>query len=366
MRVAVILCVVFYSLVIVISGTTSGQVKQEKQFDRDKAIASIRNALKEREKKGFCGVLLIRHQKKDIFHEAFGHRDREAKQELSVKHGFDIGSLVKPITAIAIYRLEQDGKLKASDTLDKFFEEVPKDKKSITIQHLLEHKAGLPDIFGGDYQVVDKKWFLNKVLNCKLIAKIGERENYSNAGYSLLACIIEKVTGGSYEEYARDKVLKPAGTPAIGYLLPKWKNENLAVGYRGEKRWGTPLDKKWAKDGPSWNLRGNGGMLATTADMCKWYEALIDEKIVNKKQLEKFYAFDAGRSQSTGSRAMAHAGGNGIFNTLQISFIDLDFHMTIFSSVSNQQAERVWSDFQKEVIGLAKAAKKAQSKTEKK
>ncbi len=330
--------------------------QESTEFSSDEAIDNIRRSLEAREKAGFCGVLLIRHNGQPLLHEAFGFRDREAKQELSVDHGFDIGSIVKPITAIAILRLEQDGSLKTSDSLAKFFDSVPEDKKEITIDHLLEHKAGLPDVFGGDYQVVDKKWFLEKVLTCQLIGGVGEREEYSNAGYTLLACIIEKVTGLAYEKYVLENVLKPADTPRIGYVLPNWQKEELAVGYRRQKRWGTPLDKSWANDGPSWNLRGNGGMLATAADMCHWYEALIDKKIVNKTQLEKFYSFESGKSKSTGSRMMGHAGGNGIFNTLQLSFIDIDFHMTIFSSVSNQQGEVVWRDFQDDVIGLAKQA----------
>jgi CubicO group peptidase (beta-lactamase class C family) len=320
------------------------------------ATDNIWNLLKARETSGFCGVLLIRYNHKDLFHEAFGFRDRESSERMSLAHGFDIGSLVKPVTAVAILRLEQDGLLQTSDSIATYFGKIPEDKQPITLQHLLDHKAGLPDIFGDDYSVVDKSWFLDQVLNCQLIADVGQREQYSNAGYSLLACVIEQVTGDAYEKYVREKVLMPAETPGIGYILCDWKNDDLAVGYRGQERWGTPRDKAWADDGPSWNLRGNGGMLATATDMCKWYEALIDGKIVNRKQLEKFYGMMGGQSKSTGSRLLGHAGGNDIFNTLQISFVDLDFHLTLFTSVSDQQAETIWKDLQEDVIGLAKQA----------
>lgn len=162
------------------------------KFDKAATIKKIRAALKARESKGFCGVVLIREKNKDLLHAAYGYRDRESEQKMSVEHGFDIGSLVKPITAIAILRLEQDGKLKVSDTIDKYFDNVPDEKKKITIQNLLEHKAGLPDIFGDDYQVVDKKWFLDKVLNCKLVAEIVQKSSIQMPGIRCWLALLKR------------------------------------------------------------------------------------------------------------------------------------------------------------------------------
>jgi CubicO group peptidase (beta-lactamase class C family) len=317
-------------------------------------LDAIRAVLKEEENRGLCGVLLIRAGNDDLLYKAYGYADREAKRPMTVDTGFCIGSLVKPITAVAILRLEQDGKLSTNDPLSRFFPDVPDDKRDITISQLLRHRAGLDDIFGDDYEVVTRDWFLDKALHSRLIAKPGATEKYSNAGYSLLAVIIEVVSVQSYEAYVNQHVLKPAGTPEIGYVIPQWKTEQLAAGYRGGERWGTPLDHPWAKDGPSWNLRGNGGMLATAKQMCLWYEALFDGKIIDERQLNMYLAFDGGGSRSMGNRQLGHAGGNGVFNTLQESMIDRDVHLTFFTSTSTHSAEGVWPKLGKHFLAIAK------------
>lgn len=317
-------------------------------------LDAIRAILKEEENRGLSGVLLIRAGNDDLLYEAYGYADREAKRPMTVETAFDIGSLVKPITAAAILRLEQDGKLSTNDPLSKFFPNAPDDKRDITINQLLRHSAGFEDIFGNDYDVVARDWFLDKALHSSLIAKPGSKEEYSNAGYSLLAVIVEVASGQSYEAYVNRHILKPAGTSEIGYIIPHWKSEQLAVGYLGDQRWGTPLDHPWAKDGPSWNLRGNGGMLATAKQMCLWYEALFDGKIIGGKQLDAYLAFDADGSKPAGNRQLGHAGGNGVFNTLQESRIDRDVHLTFFTSSSLHGAEDVWPKLGKHFLAITK------------
>lgn len=345
-RVTVYLWVAIYALTILTTWKTAARAEPVAEH-----LDAIRAVLKEEEKRGLCGVLLIRAGNDDLLHEAYGHADREARLPMTVDAGFCIGSLVKPITAVAIFRLEQDGKLSINDPLSKFFPDAPADKRDITIHQLLRHRAGFDDIFGDDYDVVTRDWFLDKVLHSKLIAKPGTKQRYSNAGYSLLAVIIEGVSGKSYEAYCNELVLKPAGTPQIGYVIPQWKIEQLAVGYRNDQRWGTPLDHPWAKDGPSWNLRGNGGMLATAKQMCTWYEALFDGKIIDEKQLHAYLAFDGGLAAN---RELGHAGGNGVFNTLQESMIDRDVHLTFFTSTSLHSAEGVWPKLRKHFRAIPK------------
>jgi CubicO group peptidase (beta-lactamase class C family) len=321
----------------------------------DPRIETIDSVIAAAVEDGLCGVVLIRSHDDVLLHKAYGWADAEAGREMTIDTGFDIGSLVKPITATGILKLEEMGKLSTGDTLARFFADAPADKRDITLEQVLTHTAGMQDLFGGDYEVVSRDWILDKIMRSSLIAVPGEREEYSNSGYSLLAIIIEKVSGQSYEEFLRDHVLAPAGVRRLGYVLPGWRNEELAVGYRRDgRRWGTPLDHPWADDGPGWNLRGNGGMLSTAAEMGHWYEALFDGEILGAEGRRKFYEYDAGESPTVGGLALAHAGGNGIFNTLQISWIDADTHMTFFSSCAAREAESVWRDFRDELISLGK------------
>jgi CubicO group peptidase (beta-lactamase class C family) len=272
--------------------------------------------------------------------------------------GIEIGSIVKPITLVALLRLQEMGKLSVSDSLGSHFPQVPPDKRGITLELIARHRAGFPDLFGGDYDPVSRDWIVQKVLSAPLLYAPGDTNRYSNSGYSLLAAIIEQRSGMPYEAFVREHVLRPAGTLRIGYRLPEWKSADLAVGYRADgSRWGTPLDSTWLPDGPGWNLRGNGGMFATTHELAQWYEALFDGKILGSAALEKFYSIAAGTSRTVGGLSLGHAGGNGIFNTLQVSWIEADTHLTIFSSVANHQAERVFDRFREPLISIGKEAR---------
>ena len=87
-----------------------------------------------------------------------------------IRTGFDIGSLVKPITGADILKLEEHGQLSTSDTLARFFPDAPTDKRDITLMQVLTHTAGMQDVFGGDYQVVSRDWIFDKIMNAPLIA----------------------------------------------------------------------------------------------------------------------------------------------------------------------------------------------------
>jgi len=323
--------------------------------EADPRVTAIDRALTAAESEGLCGVVLVRSQDRVLLHSAYGLADREEKRPMTTSTGFDIGSLVKPITAVAILKLEQEGVLSTSDTLGAFFSDVPADKNGITLMEILTHTSGMRDIFGSDYDVVSREWVFERAMSAGLLGPPGEEERYSNSGYSILAMVIEETTGQPYEAYVREAVLEPAEAEGIGYVMAGWENEDLAVGYRESgTRFGTPLDHPWAEDGPSWNLRGNGGMLGTAEQMARWYEALFDGKILGAEALEKYYSFDAGESRSAGGRALGHAGGNEVFNTLQISWIDHDVHMTFFTSCAARAAEDTWRDFRDEMISLAR------------
>lgn len=105
----------------------------------------------------------------------------------------------------------------------------------------------------------------------------GSSRKYSNIGYSLLAAIIEKLSGTSYDQYVADHILKPLGMKATGLLLPHFDPTRLARGYRDGEPQPTFLERPHAPDGVWWNLRGNGGMLSTVSDMLTFYRALMSD-----------------------------------------------------------------------------------------
>lgn len=277
---------------------------------------------------GFAGSILVAKDGQILLHKGYGLADREKGIPFTPETVFDIGSITKQFTAAAILKLESEGKLKVIDPLGKYFEGVPEDKAGITLHHLLTHSAGLEDVFSGDYDEMPKERLVQAALASKLLWSPGTRYQYSNAGYSLLAMVVEKVSGQPYEKYLRETFFKPAGMEKTGYRLVAWKPEELARGYRGDDPWGTPLEKNWAPDGPWWTLRGNGGILSTTGDLYKWSLALEKGEVLSKEAQAKAYtphvpedeegsshygygwAIDKGPG---GTRRIAHNGGNGVF-----------------------------------------------------
>jgi len=113
---------------------------------------------------------------------------------------------------------------------------------------------------------------------------------YSNIGYSLLAMIIEKVSGVPYERFLYENLWRPAGMEQTGYKRPDFDEKLIATGYFSDDRiWGKPTEKPWDADGPYWHLKGNGGVLSTAEDMYRWNQALATDRILPERAKEKMY-----------------------------------------------------------------------------
>jgi CubicO group peptidase (beta-lactamase class C family) len=305
------------------------------------AVASVDAELKALEARGMSGVFLWVAGGDVVLEKGYGRADREAGRRMTPQTVFDIGSIVKPITASAVWKLEAEGRLSTSDPITRFFKDVPPDKTGITVQHLLTHTSGMDDLFGGDYDVVTRDWVLGKALSSALLSKPGEKSRYSNSGYSLLAMIVEDLSGQPYERYVHDNIFKRAGTPRIGYRIPPWSGEQLAVGYQKGQRWGSPLDHPWADDGPSWNLRGNGGMLSTARDLYTLMEALQKGSVLPAAARASFLGRYVRTPPDGGRRRIRAIGGNGVFNADYIRWVDEDVTLIMMTNTDEFQAEEI-------------------------
>jgi Beta-lactamase class C and other penicillin binding proteins len=229
------------------------------------------------EAKGFSGVVRLEKDGSLILEKGYGKANRATGAPFTASTVVQIGSNTKDFTAVAILQLQDRGNLNVSDQLGKFFPDAPADKRGITLLQLLNHRAGFPIGLGGDFEPVSRDQLIRNAMSFKLLFTPGTRENYSNTGYSILAAIIEKVSGKSYDEYVRDNILAPLNLTHTGFLLPHFALNSLAHGYApGGRDAGTMLEHPHASDGPYWNLRGNGGMLSTASDMHAFYKALFE------------------------------------------------------------------------------------------
>lgn len=318
-----------------------------------KKFAIIDEFLTQISQQGFSGSVLV-SDGINVFNKGYGLADRENKIEVDENTVFTVGSVTKQFTGAAILKLEMQGKLSVNETIDKYLKDVPADKKSITLHHLLTHSSGLPPEFGGDYDVLERDGFLEKTWKTPLLSKPGEKYEYSNIGYSVLSAIIEIVSKQTYEQYLNENLFVPAKMTQTGYRFPKWKAEQLSVGYRGENRWGKSTEKPWGKTGPYWNLLGNGGILSTTGDLYKWHQALLGDEILNKEAKEKYYKRHIEEGAGTfygygwalfptprNTTLITHNGGNGIFFCDFLRYVDEKVTIIMFTNSMRHEFQTI-------------------------
>lgn len=257
----------------------------------------------------------------------WGEADREAGTAAGCDTVYDVGSMTKQFTAAAVLKLQMQGRLRVTDPIGEHLDDVPGDKRAITIEQLLTHTSGLVDVLGGDYEEVSRAEMEAAALGSDLLTAPGTTHLYSNVGYSLLAAIVEEASGVVYEDYLARHLFEPAGMTSTGYVLPDWTPADIAVEYDadGTPR-GRPDEQPWAADGPYWHLRGNGGLLSTARDMARWHLALEGDLVLDRATKaalfeprvreepggDTFYGYGWVVQDTAVGRLLWHNGGNGL------------------------------------------------------
>ncbi len=344
----------------------SSDVSQSKPSQSDQELTQKIDAyLAAGAAKGFSGVVLVARDSKVIFSKGYGWADRGKKIPNTPETVFDIGSNTKQFTAAAILKLVEQEKVTLSDPLGVFFDNLPDDKKEITIHQLLTHTAGLKESWGRDTDQVALDKYLEDVFTSELLSSPGEKYAYSNIGYSLLALIIERASGSQYEEYLSHNLLEPAGLKETGYILPVWKADRIAHGYRSTMIDTGTMVERYLADGVSWNLIGNGGIASTSVDLHKWFLALRESKILSKSSRELLftphvamnpegtwhyaYGWTIGHT-SKEIKKVSHNGSNGIFFSSLLLYPDEDVEIIYSSNAVYDDVEWLGSEVEKMVF----------------
>jgi CubicO group peptidase (beta-lactamase class C family) len=226
--------------------------------------------------RGFSGVVRVQRNGSVVLRKGYGLANRETRAPFTPETVVQIGSNTKDFTVVALLQLHESGRLNLNDSIGKYFRSVPADKRGITLWHLVRHQSGLPLALGRDFEPLGRAALIDTAMRTRLLFPPGTREQYSNPGYSLLAAIIEQVTGSDYETHLRASIFEPLRMTNTGLVLPKFDPSRLAHGYTAAGAdAGTMLSKAHAADGSYWNLRGNGGLISTVDDMHTFYDALF-------------------------------------------------------------------------------------------
>jgi CubicO group peptidase (beta-lactamase class C family) len=190
----------------------------------------------------FSGVVLLAKGDKILFEKAYGDANKDFKIPNNVNTKFNLGSMNKMFTAVAIAQLVEAGKLSFDDPLGKFMPDfLDKDSaQKIKIKHLLTHTSGLGSYFGerflnssrANYRTIDD--YLELVKAEKPAFEPGTRWSYSNTAFLVLGKVVEKASGEDYFEYMRRHIYKPVGMRNTDTFELDRVNSNLAVGYGKE------------------------------------------------------------------------------------------------------------------------------------
>ncbi|MGN6155640.1 MAG: serine hydrolase domain-containing protein [Sphingomicrobium sp.] len=241
----------------------------------DGGIATIDHALSDAALKGFGGAVVVEQGGKTLLAKGYGFADRERRIPFTPDTIAQIGSITKSQTAAALVTLIAEGKVKLSDPVSKFVPEAPEPGRSRTVAQLASHSSGLLDSCTDDFEPQSEAMLVSTCLARPLAHKVGDDE-YSNMGYSVLALIVQRVTGKPWEEALRERVWNPLGMKAVGFYFRGQSDDQFSRGYL--KNVEQPvISREIAKlHGSDWALRGNGGIQASSRAMIRFLDGVLD------------------------------------------------------------------------------------------
>lgn len=319
------------------------------------------------------GVILVADKGKPVYFKALGEREFAKHIPLQRTDIFELASVSKQFTAMIIMMLKEKGKLRYDDLVEQYLD-IP--YKNISIRHLLTHTSGLPD-----YQdIMDKYWdkskvasnkdaieYLNKYAPPKLFEP-GEKYEYSNTGYLLLASVAEKASGEDFIELCRRWIFTPLQmtNTNIRTLAQKAATKNFAIGhiYVEERKEFVRADSFPSSDYTIWlgNRKGPGRISSTAEDLLKWDQALYGNKLVKASTLSEAFwpmKLNNGKLSNYGfgwvivnnnahGRVVMHTGDNPGYATRIVRY--LDRHKTIILLSNNAFSN--WAEVVKGIEAL--------------
>lgn len=232
-------------------------------------------------------VFLVAKEGKSIYRKAFGKANLEMNIDMQPEFVFEIGSMTKQFTAVAIALLEEQGKLNFQDEIVKFIPDYPTQGNKMTIHHLLTHTSGIKDFTKmKELRSISKKDLPPKELvdffkNEPMDFNSGEQFKYNNSGYIVLGYIIEIVSGQSYEDFIQKNIFDKLEMEATYYANHRKIIKNRVSGYHNKEGYIN-------NDYISFTLPyASGSIMSTVDDMLKWQNAMDTNKLVSSKTKKK-------------------------------------------------------------------------------
>lgn len=245
----------------------------------------------------FIGNVLISQNDEIIYKKSFGHADAENFKKNTKNSIFSIASVTKPLTAVGIMKLVDQGKLTLETPISTYFPDfIPEFSNKITIRHLLNHSSGMQANVGriddqgnglipGENHITLNELF-EKFKDSKLKYEPGTGYEYNNFGYMLLAYIIENVTKMSYADYMEQAVFRPAkmkNTTVNTYKVSRKRAfPHIGLGMNEFEKLTNTIHSSW--------LIGAGNINSTTGDLYNFMIALENGKLLKQASVDELYS----------------------------------------------------------------------------
>ena len=272
-------------LALAATGAAHAQVSQPApipEAELVKRIAATADSLAKLEE--FSGVVLLAKDGRPVFEKAYGFADREAKKPNTIETAFNIGSINKLFTQIAIRQLAAQGKLDLDSTLAKYWPDYPNADvaRKVTIRQIMQMRSGIGgNIFAAPqgktrHAIRHNRDYLQLFVDQPLNFEPGSRQQYSNAGYVVLGMLVERLSGTDYYRYVHEHIYRPAGMTRTGHWPVDSLPPNTAIGYTKE-------DGQLQRNTQLLPGRGSaaGGGYTTPHDLMRLMSALRQKMIAN-------------------------------------------------------------------------------------
>jgi CubicO group peptidase (beta-lactamase class C family) len=290
----------------------------------------------------FMGTVTVARGDQMVFDKSYGYANLEWQVPFAHDTRFRIASLSKQFTAAAILLLQEDGKLKTSDPLSKYYKSAPASWRNITLRNLLTQTSGIPNYtalappnFNRLPHTPDE--LIQMVASKPLEFDPGKQFDYSNTNYVLLGYIIEQVSGITYAQFLQDRIFTPLGLKDTGYDSSSAIVPHHAYGYR-------LLNGKFAAadyDDISF-LFAAGGLYSTAKDLVRWNTALYGGKLLKPASITEMttpfrdvYAYALFVQDLYNARVFGHSGVIDGFYSAMDYFPDNKISVIVLSNVTS-------------------------------
>jgi len=294
------------------------------------------------------GAFLIADKGKVVFEKYLGFEDASKTKGITSNSRFELASVSKQFTAMAIMQLEAKGKLSYEDDITKYFPHIK--FKNVRIKNLLRHTSGIPDFFSFPEKWIDTKKIntnqnLLRIIETKMDStsfKPGDQHVYSNINYMLLALIVEKASGQSFATYMHQHIFKPVGmknTTVFSARSPNADLRNYAHGMAFDVKTNSfkNVDDialyKYAKYFDA--VSGPYGISSTAQDLFKWNQAIQNNILLKQNNFLRAISADTLNNRKLIQKGDWYYGFGWVFRDSTDNKDKMHFHDGEYSGYRN-------------------------------